>query len=327
MLKGQEWKTAIQFLRKHAAILGPTELNPSFSKVNGTVDEAAGLQLQPIGFLDDSADETTQNFRLLVRTLSTIRTIPDLDTDELVATFRSCKYQVNMTERSIAVLKAYLAKFSHVVIIQTLQIWFNIDTMEDKTNSEPEDEVMDDSFPGVGSGLNGFSSFDDLHETDISKFSTLLASPKTTPIKHPSEPRLPPATAIKVEVPPNCEEDTRLKSLQSVVERINTHRHPTQIYCVQNSNDFATADTDEGGCHLAAGFEDSTVVVWSTDRSVQCGRKPYAKSAFKSCDWSLLNTELEDDGVSSDEEQSYKKFRRKRDEEVFMAKRCSQNVA
>lgn len=282
MLKGQDWKVAIQFLRKHASIVGQIDNGNSFAKVNGTVDDSA-LHAMTISFVDESSDEKNLTFRQLICALSAMRNLQDLDNNELTADFRSCKYQISLSERAVAILKVFLAKNAHVIIIQTLQIWFHIDPSEDKVPSDNDDEVMEDSFNCSGGGLNGFSSLD-----DISKFTNLLASPKSTPTK--ADYKVEEEEEEVIEEPGKVEEDFRLKSLEAILERIETHQNPTQIFCVKNSSEFSMGDMDPCGCHVACAFEDSTIVLWSADRSMQTGRKPYAKFCSRNCDWSILQT-------------------------------------
>lgn len=50
---------------------------------------------------------------------------------------RSCKYDINLSQDALNMLKAYLAKHGHVLLIQVLQTWFHIDINNDnnKKNS------------------------------------------------------------------------------------------------------------------------------------------------------------------------------------------------
>lgn len=60
-------------------------------------------------------------------------------------------------------------------------------------------------------------------------------------------------------------------------------------------------------CHLAAGFEDSTIVLWSINGFDNYGHRPYQKFDDRQCQWSINNcnrmlTDDLSDYTSSDEE-------------------------
>lgn len=45
--------------------------------------------------------------------------------------FRSCKYDITLSQDALNMLKAYLSKNGHVLLIQVLQTWFHIDINND----------------------------------------------------------------------------------------------------------------------------------------------------------------------------------------------------
>lgn len=48
---------------------------------------------------------------------------------------RSCKYDIYLSQDALNILKAYLAKHGHVLLIQVFQTWFHIDiNNENKKN-------------------------------------------------------------------------------------------------------------------------------------------------------------------------------------------------
>ncbi|XP_055613278.1 uncharacterized protein LOC129759781 [Uranotaenia lowii] len=158
MLKGRDWRPAIEFLRKHAPVLvGPIEPStapPSSSpllimnqKINGTVEEqqASGI---PIATVQSSAiiftptSEVVSNFvieanrlesfKQLIQKLSQITRIQDLDNDDLTLQFRSCQYVIRLSSVSIVALRRYLAKHGHSLVLQILRNWFSFETNDDK---------------------------------------------------------------------------------------------------------------------------------------------------------------------------------------------------
>lgn len=70
---------------------------------------------------------------------------------------------------------------------------------------------------------------------------------------------------------------------------------------------LCTASTDKQLCHLAAGFEDSTIVLWSINGFDNYGHRPYQKYDDRQCQWSInncnrmLTDDLSDYTTSDDE--------------------------
>lgn len=52
---------------------------------------------------------------------------------------------------------------------------------------------------------------------------------------------------------------------------------------------LCTASVDKQLCHIAAGFEDSTVVLWSLNGYENYGRKPFQSFDDRLCQWSINN--------------------------------------
>lgn len=60
-----------------------------------------------------------------------------------------------------------------------------------------------------------------------------------------------------------------------------------EILCLFCS--LCTASIDKQLCHMAAGFEDSTVVLWSLNGYENYGRKPFQSFDDRLCQWSINN--------------------------------------
>lgn len=60
-----------------------------------------------------------------------------------------------------------------------------------------------------------------------------------------------------------------------------------EIFCLFFS--LCTASIDKSLCHLAAGLEDSTVVLWSLNGYDNYGRKPFQLVDDRLCQWSINN--------------------------------------
>ena len=52
---------------------------------------------------------------------------------------------------------------------------------------------------------------------------------------------------------------------------------------------LCTASVDKQLCHMVAGFEDSTVVLWSLNGYENYGRKPFQSFDDRLCQWSINN--------------------------------------
>ncbi|XP_058812207.1 uncharacterized protein LOC131676855 [Topomyia yanbarensis] len=150
MLKGRDWRPAIDFLRKHAPMLGriePSIAPPSSSplimnqKINGTVEDqqATGIPVSTVqnsAIVFSPAQDTTppklETFKQLVGKLSQITRIQDLENEPLTLQFRSCQYEIRLCGASVAALRRYLAKYGHSLILQILRNWFYFETSDDK---------------------------------------------------------------------------------------------------------------------------------------------------------------------------------------------------
>lgn len=93
---------------------------------------------------------------------------------------------------------------------------------------------------------------------------------------------------------------------------------------------LSTGAIDPTECHLACGFEDSTIQLWQLNRSSIGGRKPYASYSRRCCQWSLENnTETSsDDEDDVDTKYKYTKPGTSKTEQKkeFMERRSTENI-
>jgi hypothetical protein len=71
---------------------------------------------------------------------------------------------------------------------------------------------------------------------------------------------------------------------------INVHsdlKITVSLFCINFS--LCAASTDKQLCHLAAGFEDSTIVLWSINGFENYGHKPFQTFDDRLCQWSINN--------------------------------------
>uniref|UniRef100_A0A182SNZ0 EML-like second beta-propeller domain-containing protein n=1 Tax=Anopheles maculatus TaxID=74869 RepID=A0A182SNZ0_9DIPT len=166
MLKGRDWRPAIEFLRKHAPLVGKVEPAPTGltgsspllllnqQKINGTIDSlplgadisSVAMHSSAIVFSQGRASDSAriETYRRLIHKLSQISRLQDCESEPLFVQFRSCQTQLRFRTASIAAMRQYLAKHGHSLILQTLRTWFYFDTTDDKN--------FEDYQPDSGSG-------------------------------------------------------------------------------------------------------------------------------------------------------------------------------
>lgn len=193
MLKGREWRPAHDFLRKFSCLVGHVQ-EISQQKVNGS-DTNLLVVPQTIHFLpqssSSSASQSQQNiynritpstskhqaphisqlnldeqkllmFRELISNLSYLKRLEDVKDNKLILNFRSCKYKVKISNKTLSVLNKYLSKHSHVLLIQILHLWFNMDLYD------LNDDFNDDS-SSSSSSSSSQNNYDTIHRNSSSK--------------------------------------------------------------------------------------------------------------------------------------------------------------
>ncbi|XP_040167954.1 uncharacterized protein LOC120902923 [Anopheles arabiensis] len=89
---------------------------------------------------------------------------------------------------------------------------------------------------------------------------------------------------------PRMSSQERLRRLKESAERLSVYQRPLCVYSLENvGHQLTSVAIDPGCCHVASGFEDSTIMLWSTNRSTQMGRKPYASWRDRQCCWNVTS--------------------------------------
>lgn len=70
---------------------------------------------------------------------------------------------------------------------------------------------------------------------------------------------------------------------------------------VKPSYRLSCAEVDPLDCHVACGFDDSTIRLWQINQSTMKGRKPFASHMRQNCEWSLDNDYLDLSSTDSDD--------------------------
>ncbi|EDS31608.1 wd-repeat protein [Culex quinquefasciatus] len=326
MLKGRDWRPAIEFLRKHAPLLGkvePSVTPPGSSplimnqKINGTVEEqqqsgipAATVQSSAIVYSPPATTSSTDcpqldTFQQLVHKLSQITRIQDLENDELTLQFRSCQYEIRLCSASVVALRRYLAKYGHSLILQILRSWFCFETSDDKdfVDYSPDTATAKATGkrPRLSTSSNGLDGINDMdYDDDEDDGTGYLPALEDIPTKtEPPFPEEQPHDDISG-LFRRISSAERLRKLRECTDKLAQYQLPMCIYQVENVDDRLTAVAIDGtSCHLASGFEDSSIMLWSVNRSTQIGRKPYAALRDRQCHWNVTAC---DSSFSEDEE-------------------------
>lgn len=203
MLKGKEWRPAHDFLRKYSCLVGSI-VEVTQIRTNGS--DPALMMPQPIQFLSQPPQSSLTNsnsfhrmskqppqlfqlpldesklsmFRELISNLSCLRRLDDAKDNKLISNFRSCKYNTRLANRTLSILNKYLTKHGHVLLIQILHLWFNMDLYELHETSEDgnlSSSSSSSSFEDCPMTVNNFynrkadrftdPSYCDTHEKDI----------------------------------------------------------------------------------------------------------------------------------------------------------------
>ncbi|XP_075976048.1 will decrease acetylation [Anticarsia gemmatalis] len=152
MLRGGQGGPAQMFLKRHSATLPQKDLS-YHQPIDGNLPSALYRpnSLEQLfnslqnGTIDNETPEKDYMNQIL-DDIGSIYTLQEVETRPSIAAFRSCKYDINLSQDALNMLKAYLAKHGHVLLIQVLQTWFHIDINNDpnKKNADDDEEEMDD---------------------------------------------------------------------------------------------------------------------------------------------------------------------------------------
>lgn len=388
MLKGRDWRPAFEFLKKYASLVAPVDnINTSVShKINGSTvvshlsDETLPQQQQnlsngnsQINFLaepnvtllpnDENHDtRLRESFKELIQILSTVTRIQDIETQSIVATFRSCKFQLKLSQKSIDILKKYLAQNGHVIILQIIHVWFHIEINEtellpsDNEEESSSDDIEETNYDHENSNINEI--FDEMkqeqnnYQTSSANLSLssnqLIGVQKMEDFKSGS--KIQDDSRGQRQTPPSINSqkpivfEPKLYSFETISARYSAltelvesyenvkNTNPLRVLNIHtnNNNRLCSASIDESECHVAAGFDNSIINLWTLKKSVYYGRKPYLSIADKACEWSIENCDPHEIYSSSDEDEIIvNRFKRKTTKRTrwknFMEKRCSQN--
>ncbi|KAL4711422.1 hypothetical protein ACJJTC_016176 [Scirpophaga incertulas] len=239
MLRGGHGGQAQMFLKRHStslpqkdlsyhqpidgnlpsALYRPNSLEQLFNSLqNGTIDNETPEK----DFMNQILDD-----------IGSIYTLQDVETRPTIAAFRSCKYDVYLSQDAVNVLKAYLAKHGHVLLIQVLQTWFHIDINNDnsKKNSDDEEQVDDE--------MNILKSMDEKVTNTNDIFSKCNGHTEYQSV------------------------DKELKDLQDAIKSVRDSMAPLKLYKVAAPDSFLVCAKTDPYCNmLCGGFSNSEIRLW-----------------------------------------------------------------
>lgn len=173
LIKGRETRAAVDFLRKYAHLVAPIETYeaPFATKVNGCSVPAtdgnldSGWQHLNIRFAREAfaeEDPELDYFMKLIQKLSACQKLDTLEMDPDVAQFRSAKHEIHTCEVVVNILRKFLEKRGHVLLLNLLTTWIHVHIMENEIRHNTEETVfmpMEDGQDESDSDINTLPKF------------------------------------------------------------------------------------------------------------------------------------------------------------------------
>lgn len=235
MTKSRDGKLAGTFLKKYAPMVCPEvelEVEQPTVTVNGHSDST-------------KVTATSNTFKGLFKTLFSVSKKQDVDFLPDVVEFRSSKFKLDLSSTGLLMLKRFLSKFGHILILQILQSRFQIDVRpeepaeDEERDEEEEEDIMDN-------GEVSFKTEPGLHQNHL--VNGFVSDQKPT---------LP--TTIKQKPASN---KYYLDSLAEVVQRFSTFNLPINLHVLENAVNVSSVSINREATLIAGGFEESHILVW-----------------------------------------------------------------
>lgn len=138
-------------------------------------------------------------------------------------------------------LKRYLSKFGHILVLQILQSRFQIDVRTEENVGEEEEEESDGREEILDNGEVSF---------------------KTEPLDHPLVNGFVAGEDVKpVRLKP-VSNKYYLDSLAEVVQRFNAFNLPINLHVLENAGNISSVSINREATAIAGGFEESHILVW-----------------------------------------------------------------
>ncbi|XP_022113528.2 TAF5-like RNA polymerase II p300/CBP-associated factor-associated factor 65 kDa subunit 5L [Pieris rapae] len=237
MLRGGHSGPAQMFLKRHSASLPQKDLS-YHQPIDGNLPSALYRpnSLEQLfnsiqnGTIDNETPEKDYMNQLL-DDIGSVYSLQEIETRPTIAAFRSCKFDICLSQDSLNMLKAYLAKHGHVLMIQVLQTWFHIDVNGENGKSNTEDEEEEDSKDKIKIELN-------ISENVTDVFSKCNGHSEY---------------AV----------DKELRDLQDAIKGVRESLAPLKLYKIAAPDtELICAKTDQYCNVLCGGFSNSEIRLW-----------------------------------------------------------------
>ncbi|XP_068625841.1 TAF5-like RNA polymerase II p300/CBP-associated factor-associated factor 65 kDa subunit 5L [Battus philenor] len=239
MLRGGHGGAAQMFLKRHSATLPQKDLS-YHQPIDGNLPSALYRpnSLEQLfnslqnGTIDNETPEKDYMNQLL-DDIGTIYTLQEIESRPSIAAFRSCKYDIYLSQDALNMLKAFLAKHGHVLLIQVLQTWFHIDINSDcnKKNSEDDEENNED--------LNTHVNNDKILSEPNDIFSKCNGHTEYQNV------------------------DKELRELQDAIKGVQESMAPLKLYKIAAPDTHLVCAKTDFSCNtLCAGFSNSEIRLW-----------------------------------------------------------------
>lgn len=285
MLKGKDWKPAHDFLRKYSVLLGPIDaktqqkfngndtvipspivfssnvLNNQNSHLKPPPPSSTLLQPPPSPATASEIDseKTVRMFKELIENLSTLQRFEDCESNREIVMFRSCKYEVKLSNQALASLNKFLAKHGHVLILQLLHVWFSMDLyqLKDDMNELDDDQLSTSSSSSSDSIINFSEQYSSSNYNVVKQKSTNRDHRSTSTVpkfdqlncdnqKDISNSRLHSFSSsnnnqqqqnFNENLHESANNNLKLKRLQSCLNQVNSKYHmPIRIFNINNTD-------------------------------------------------------------------------------------------
>lgn len=334
MLKGREWRLSIEFLKKYSVLIGPIETNSTNTqqnKINGSVEDNAtqttATPNQTIHFIDtsvhpmsseqlsttvpttskSSSTESKDIFKSIIHQMSQMKQLQDMENSDDIINFRSCKYNISMSSETINILQNYLSKHSHVMILQIIHNWFNIETSDEdaiiksRDDSDNDDDNFNDENIQDFILANGYTSR--LVHYKLQRYNNNneeINDENNDELEIETEVDCTCAECENEECADEADEEEYSARVRRCVQKLQQFQLPIRVFSILNAGRSLTSSSlDTECCHIVGGFNDSNVQIWPLNRSIQMGRKPFQTLKERLCNWNITQC---DDNSSSDDD-------------------------
>lgn len=153
LIKGRETKAAVDFLRKYSHLVAPVDTYeaPFPTKINGCSVPSSDMSLESgwqhlnirfarEAFVED--DPELDFFMKLIQKLSACQKLETLEQDPDVSQYRSSKYEIHTSEMVINILRTFLEKRGHVLILNLIYTWIHVHIIDNEVKQLSEDTIF-----------------------------------------------------------------------------------------------------------------------------------------------------------------------------------------